>query len=417
MNHNLRPYNQFFLLALSLCCLALVSCQQKEEKAPTKAQFNEQELELMALQVSEANAQELFNAASELDSYLEAKSALLQDSEAQKNDQRIFQATQKMIRIERLLAHSKLEESAQAALIQEQEKLKATLEKAEANFAPMQAKLDTLIAKRTDYLAALSKKLEQNPQAKNTIKTLFTASKALNHRKEKLEKLHAILQKFKNSKNLQIKDLYSDAKATIPAISQKESVLETRDTVARELNRQIVELHAIWSIVQIEEKPLFQTIIENTITPFVPFSKPSDLNMIRSYEPLSSGKEHETFLKAISWFALRIPDGQVAEAIRNKKDQKLLKRLGKENGKGLAEKKVVQLIINDMKATYGELEPTQSFRKSMVALYAEKTDLFFPHPAAFLIALFGTIILFGGLALAVFRAASSKKSVEVGPTT
>jgi|GEM_PF-4907265 len=371
MTLTLRTICMSFALAAAL----LVGACSSEE--PASPQFTDAEKELVAEVNDEKNALDVFDAAARIHEYLRTTD---------------FDALIKEV------AESDEDEEAKAG-----KTARLTLRK------------EWLERRRAEHIEALTNELVSSNDASREFRkriagpfdTLMT---------NRNDALRGIFEGRIAESEVDLKAIKVEPKPAVPASKDSEAVpAETiAHAIARTMNEAIREFYALW-----EASTLLDEKAEQSVTQFVVFSTGKDLPYIQGFKPITDEREKADMLESLRWFALRFPDGYVAGWITELDDKEPdlkseahignpLRNLGVSDSHDSAERNLARGIVEDLFAVFGkEMQPTKDFRKNLVKGFSEESDLTFPNAWALVLAIFGSVVLFGGLAWSIFLAVQS----------
>jgi hypothetical protein len=148
------------------------------------------------------------------------------------------------------------------------------------------------------------------------------------------------------------------------------------------------------------------------IDPAVMFREPTDLRMIQPHKPVT-GADREQLLREVRRFALRYPAGKskddknarvaAAWAARGN-PASVIARIGSDPH-GLPERTLCSYIVEDMRGVWNGRVPAELiWRKNLVRPFSNQTSLTNPGNSALIMLLAGSVVLFGGLAWALYVA-------------
>lgn len=265
----------------------------------------------------------------------------------------------------------------------------------------LQSDLERLRGYQKDYLTEASKLAADNADISHLLLTRFRESSGpLEVARRRMASQAAQLSSAP-APNLK------DAAANLP-LARK----------ALALSGQIREFESIWSTLAVEG---VRTDIENAVAPHIRFLHPADLPLGKPYEALSASDltklmpQLEAFIRycpgTIAIDAEKVETFQpgrtwayLAAGTTPAGNKTVLDRL--QTAGSAADRLLSGAIVQDMLVAYGDIEPAVTFRKEVVREFSNATGLTNPNPAALVVAILGSVVLFGGLAHAIYLAAS-----------
>ncbi|MCK6439182.1 MAG: hypothetical protein L6Q71_03155 [Planctomycetes bacterium] len=392
------------LLILSLVIALLAGCAEDAAKPP-EAKYNQREDTLMKFDTGKAKAGELYVHAGKIEDYLNR--GFFNDAAAKAAHKPLLEAEHKLRRAKGGDDKKTIKDAEEA------------LKKAKEAFAPFAARRDGLLKKRAECIKAVSKAASTDDD-KRQIERSFSEGAT----SEVKTRLHALNAAFKslldgmagpdaardNARNLDVFVL-DDATA-----------MEVRDEIARTMNSTINTFYTDWSAVDFLARDS-KSLVEDAISPFIMLKRPEDLGPLKPYVPLTQNEKNLMY-ETLRLFGARYPDGKIAAEIAalNKGGDtgaSVLKGLGDASKGGIPERDVVQMVVNDLRAAYPneKIEPVKTFRVALVTMYSNASNLSTPNPLALVLAIFGCVVLYGGCAVAVFRAVRSGRTEALPPST
>lgn len=187
-------------------------------------------------------------------------------------------------------------------------------------------------------------------------------------------------------------------------------VASVRTLHAMALNRMTLDVLALTKPIRaaLPQENRIAEAIDRSIFPL----NPHDFRMIQPYQRLSPSQveEFKAQLQRVAW---RYPGGRVAKAWDSRERAGTVVNTLSEDDSGFGARTLVDWMVEDIYDTWGDYRPAEQFRIYLVRLYSAKTTLTSPDGQALWVLLFGSLVLFGGLAWSVTRAVRGKPQSDV----
>lgn len=416
------------VLLLAILSTLLAGCSESSQ--PVEAVFTDDEKAIVAVKPAElAGTDDVLRRALELDAYLSDNF----DNAHPQRQELLRAADEKELDV--ALAKQQLATVIASLKKPEAERPQGTLDDARTTLAAREAELQAASAKAAGHTSARAG-LEQawsaliaevntriasananapaayQPAAlSRLVLNGSAASDPVQRGRERLANLNEALNQLNNRDG----SLSDDDARRIGAeqgliLKGQESIAAIRAKVATLLLEKVNGLWSRWSALDLPE---VRNALEAELARYVVIQRPGDLHLQEPYKPVDSAAVTGV-IETLREFALRHPGGKIAGALAEYESSQsgLLAKLGKDE-LGDPEYELTRAVVNDLKAGFPSSLPTAlSARKTMVDFYNTRTNLSSPDPMALVFAIFGTVLLFGGLTIAIVRAVKSRSVVS-----
>ncbi|MCA8940684.1 MAG: hypothetical protein KDB07_12780 [Planctomycetes bacterium] len=197
--------------------------------------------------------------------------------------------------------------------------------------------------------------------------------------------------------------------------SRMDGELPKNAIAAKELSALVGDFSLAWGVLYLKNGKAETSVNDLTAATISKYLALSDLSQFaerpKPFEGFADEAAKEAFVVMLKRVAAFIPDKRTAALFDPEgkpKEKGHLDNAIKDNDP-LEIRACVNDVVDDLNNTYkGHIEATKALRLAVVREYSEATTLGSTGTFATLMAVLGSVLLFGGLALAIFKAMSGK---------